>query len=301
MVRLRHPPRRLSTALACCTILVACGGGNANRSGRGASGPVVLAAGNIASCATDGDERTATLLEPAVTVLALGDLVLDHGTAKEFVDCYKPAWGPYQAFTRPTPGEIEYTEPTARAYFDTFGGTAGIPGEGWYSYQLGSWHVVALNSNCDFVGGCGAGSAQLQWLQRDLAAHPSGCTLAYWHHPRYSSGTRSGGAPRLAAVWQALHAAGAELVVAAHEASYERFAALDGGGQPDPEQGMRQFVVGTGGQTLSPFGRPVTGSEIRDNSTLGVLRLVLAEGSYEWQFIGTDGRRVIDSGSDRCH
>jgi len=291
---------RLPGAVVLGAVLAACQEGTVI--GAGDERPrsaIVLAAGDIASCGSDRDEATAALLEPAATILALGDLVHDKGSAQEFADCYQPSWGPYKAFTRPTPGEHEYIEPSARAYFEAFGGAAGSPDEGWYSFEVGSWHVIALNSNCDFIGGCRAGSAQDQWMLRDLAAHPTRCTLAYWHHPRFSS--TSGGAVQLQALWDGLFRAGVDVVLAGHEHNYERFAALNDRGQPDPDRGMRQFVVGTGGFGLSAFGRPVTGSEVRDNTTFGVLRLELGDGTYDWQFISVDGRRVVDSGSDRCH
>ena len=291
---------RLPGAVVLGAVLAACQEGTVI--GAGDERPrsaIVLAAGDIASCGSDRDEATAALLEPAATILALGDLVHDKGSAQEFADCYQPSWGPYKAFTRPTPGEHEYIEPSARAYFEAFGGAAGSPDEGWYSFEVGSWHVIALNSNCDFIGGCRAGSAQNQWMLRDLAAHPTRCTLAYWHHPRFSS--TSGGAVQLQALWDGLFRAGVDVVLAGHEHNYERFAALNDRGQPDPDRGMRQFVVGTGGFGLSAFGRPVTGSEVRDNTTFGVLRLELGDGTYDWQFISVDGRRVVDSGSDRCH
>lgn len=302
MTRRRRRIGPLSGVVLLGAVLLACQEGSLIGAGDdGRSAPVVLAVGDIASCGTDRDEATAALLEPAATILALGDLVHDKGSAQEFADCYQPGWGPYKAFTRPTPGDREYLEPSARAYFDAFGGAAGSPQEGWYSFEVGSWHVIALNSNCDFIGGCRAGSPQEQWMLRDLATHPTRCTLAYWHHPRFSSTSPQGGSVQLQALWDGLFRAGVDVMLAGHEHNYERFAALNDRGQPDPDRGIRQFVVGTGGFGLSAFGRQATGSEVRDNTTFGVLRLELGDGTYNWQFLAVDGRRVVDSGSDRCH
>ena len=302
MPSLRRRVGRVAGLVLLGALLVACQEGTVNDAGdQRRTGAVVLAAGDIANCGTDRDEATAALLEPAATILALGDLVHEKGSAREFADCYQAGWGPYKPFTRPILGDHEYNEPSAQAYFQAFGAAAGSPQEGWYSFEVGSWHVIALNSNCDFVGGCRAGSPQEQWMLRDLAAHPARCTLAYWHHPRFSSSAPQGGAVHLQALWDGLFRAGVDLVLTGHEHNYERFAALNDRGQADPDRGMRQFVVGTGGFGLSAFGRAATGSEVRDSSTFGVLRLVLGDGTYEWQFIAVDGRRVVDSGSDRCH
>ncbi len=283
-------------------MLAACQSGNeavlVTDSGRAAT---VLAAGDIADCDSAGDEATAELLEPASTILALGDLAYENGTAKEFQECYQPSWGAYPAITRPVPGNHEYHQPSALPYFEHFGGTAGSPGQGWYSFDLGPWHLVALNSNCDDIGGCEAGSAQERWLAQDLATHPSRCTLAYWHHPRFSSGATHGETQRVRRMWDVLFQAGAEIVLTGHEHNYERFSPLDPSGQPDAARGIRQFVVGTGGGELYPFGPPVTGSEFRYNESFGVLRLVLRSDGYEWQFISVAGNKVVDAGSDRCH
>lgn len=301
-MRARWLPR---ASLAVLLGLTAAGCGGTDEEPRPVTGPaggaVILAAGDIAGCETDKDEATARLLDPRATVLALGDLAYEAGSAEHFADCYQPSWGPYRAFTRPVPGNHEYRQPSASPYFEYFGISAGPPGQGWYSFDVGPWHLIALNSNCADVGGCGAGSAQLDWLTRDLAAHPSRCTLAYWHHPRFSSGSTHGGSDQLAPFWDVLFAAGADLVLTGHEHNYERFSPLDPAGQVDPARGVRQFVVGTGGRSLYPFGPAVAGSEFRDGDSFGLLGLVLGDDGYEWQFVSVDGRRVVDSGSGQCH
>ncbi|MBA2616006.1 MAG: hypothetical protein H0U90_09605 [Actinobacteria bacterium] len=172
------------------TVVVAAALVHAGIVGAQTADPVLLAAGDIADCGRTQDEATAALLDayPAATVATLGDNVYENGTAQEFSDCYGPSWGRHKARTRPSAGNHEYQTSRASGYFGYFGAAAGNPAEGWYSYDLGAWHVVVLNSNCSDVGGCDAGSPQEQWLRSDLVAHPARCTLAYWHHPRFASG-----------------------------------------------------------------------------------------------------------------
>jgi hypothetical protein len=263
---------------------------------------VLLAAGDVASCTSSGDEATAKLLDGLPgTVLALGDLAYENGTAAEFAACYDPTWGRQKARTRPVPGNHDYHTSGAAGYFAYFGAAAGAPGEGWYSFDVGSWHLIALNSNCAEVGGCGAGSAQERWLRADLAAHPSDCTLAYWHHARFSSGTEHGSDPRTQALWQALYDAGADVVLVGHDHDYERFAPMDAAGRADPRAGIREFVVGTGGNTLYAFGPPQPNSEVRDDSARGVLQLTLRPGGFEWIFVPEAGKTFADAGSGACH
>jgi 3',5'-cyclic AMP phosphodiesterase CpdA len=266
------------------------------------SGPaMVVAAGDIASCTEAGDEATARLVEELPgTVLTLGDTVYDHGSPREFEQCYQPTWGRFRDRTRPAPGNHDYETEGAAGYFAYFGSRAGRPGEGWHSFDLGQWHVVALNSNCEEIDGCGPGSAQERWLRADLRASRARCTLAYWHHPRFSSGARHGGDRRVAGLWEALAEAGAELVLSGHDHLYERFAPLGPDGRPQPGRGMRQFVVGTGGRSRYQFGEPLPGSEARDNSTFGVLQVVLHPDGYEWRFVPVPGGSFRDAGSDRC-
>jgi len=232
-------------------------------------------------------------------VLALGDIQYEVGAGAAFEASYDASWGRVKPVTRPVPGNHEYHTAGAAGYFEYFGAGAGDPTKGYYSYELGNWHVVALNSNCEAIGGCGAGSAQERWLRADLAAHPSRCTLAYWHHPRYSSG-RHGSDSSYVAFWQALVDADADLVLVGHDHDYERFAPQDAGGRRDLERGIREFVVGTGGKNLRPFTRVSPNSEARDATSLGLLELTLGANAYEWRFRAAVGS-FTDSGSASCH
>ena len=263
---------------------------------------VLLAAGDIASCSSSGDEATAALLaaRPSAVVATLGDNVYERGTPAEFSRCYDPSWGAARPRTRPSPGNHDYGASGAGGYFGYFGAAAGEPGKGYYSYDLGPWHVVALNSNCSVVS-CERGSAQERWLRADLAAHPRSCTLAYWHHPRFSSGTVHGSTTAVAPLWQALHDANADLVLAGHEHHYERLGPLDPSGALDPGRGVRSFVVGTGGRSHYAFGPAIAGSEIRHRGTFGVLELVLQARGFTWYFVPEPGESFSDSGSAPCH
>jgi hypothetical protein len=261
---------------------------------------VLLAAGDIADCDSTGDEATAALLDGLEgTVATLGDHVYDNGTAQEFADCYHPSWGRHKSRTRPAAGNHEYNTSGATGYYGYFGAAAGDPKKGYYSYNLGSWHIVVLNSNCSAIGGCGAGSAQEQWLRADLAANPTACTLAYWHHPRYSFG-RYGNDARTQALWQALADHGAEIVLAGHDHTYQRYAPLDPSGNRDPN-GIRQFVVGTGGKNLYSMGTTPATVEAASASAFGLLKLTLRPDGYDWAFIPVAGESYTDSGSGTCH
>ncbi|MBZ0159663.1 MAG: PASTA domain-containing protein [bacterium] len=268
---------------------------------RGAAS-VLVGAGDIASCVSDGDDATANLLDAIDgVVFTLGDNAYVAGTPVEFAACYDPSWGRHKSRTRPAPGNHDYHTRGAFGYFDYFGDAAGDPDKGYYSYDLGSWHIIVLNSNCAKIGGCGPGSPQEQWLRADLVAHPATCTLAYWHHPRFSSG-RHGGDAALEAFWQALYEHDADVVLAGHDHVYERFAPQTPDGKPDPIHGIRQFVVGTGGDRHHTFAGPViANSEVRNGETFGVLKLTLQPASYEWQFIPVAGQKFTDSGTGRCH
>jgi 3',5'-cyclic AMP phosphodiesterase CpdA len=264
-------------------------------------GEVFVGAGDIASCDFDGDEATARLLDEIEgTIFTLGDNAYDNGTPEEFAQCYDPTWGRHIDRTRPVPGNHDYHIEGAQGYFDYFGTNAGEPGQGWYSYDLGDWHIVALNTNCDDVGGCGEGSAQHAWLEADLAAHPSQCTLAYMHHPLFSSGGH-GDEADLAAIWATLYASGAEMVLAGHDHTYERFAPMAPDGTIDPERGIVQFVVGTGGGPLRDFGEVHPHSHARNSESFGVLQLTLLPGGYEWEFVPVEGESFTDIGNGSCH
>jgi hypothetical protein len=259
--------------------------------------------GDIASCSSTADEETAALVAaiPWGTVAALGDLAYEIGSPTEFANCYEPSWGRFKARTRPAPGNHEYKTPGASGYFGYWGTAAGTPGRGWYSYDLGAWHVIVLNSNCEFVGGCHAGSAQETWLRADLAANRSHrCTVAYWHHPRLSTGI-TGDASSVRPFWQALYEADADLVLAGHAHNYQRWMPVDPGGSRDDARGLRQFVVGTGGAPLHGVTPRVARQEAADDNSYGVLRLALRPSGYDWRFVGVPGTTFADSGSASCH
>jgi hypothetical protein len=257
---------------------------------------VLVGAGDIADCTTG--EPTAKLLDNiAGTVFTAGDNAYTNGTASEFASCYDPSWGRHKARTRPSPGNHDYGTSGATGYYNYFGALAGPAGLGYYSYDLGAWHIVSLNSNVSMS----AGSTQEVWLRADLAASTKTCTIAYWHHPRFSSGSSHGSSTQSADVFQALYNAGAEIVIVGHDHEYERFAPQTPNAVADPARGLREFVVGTGGAGLYSFGTPLPNSEVRDNTSHGVLKLTLSNGSYTWQYIPVAGNSFTDSGSGTCH
>ena len=260
---------------------------------------VMVGAGDIAQCLSYADNATAELLDDIPgTVFTVGDNVYSSGTAWRFAFCYGPTWGRHKTRTRPALGNHEYETPGASGYF---GSAAGSPSRGYYSYDKSDWHVVALNSNCEEVGGCGASSPMVSWLERDLAAHRSKCTIAYFHHPLFSSGSVHGNQPQVRPIWEALYAANADVVVSAHAHSYERFAPQRPDGTLDKERGIREFVVGTGGRAQHGFGAIEPNSLSRKAGTPGVLKLTLNPGSYGWRFAPVAGETFTDSGHGRCH
>ena len=267
-----------------------------------AQDPVLVGAGDIADCkALWPAAKTANLLEHIEgTVFTLGDHAYENGTPKQFADCYGPTWGRFKARTRPAVGNHDYGTAFANGYFDYFGAAAGDPTKGYYSYDLGKWHVVVLNSNCKQVAGCKAGSPQEQWVRQDLEAHPALCTVAMWHHPRYSSG-KHGDDKSLGDLWKALYDAGAEVVLSGHDHDYERFAPQDADSKADPVRGIRQFVAGTGGRPLYKWGNTDANSEVRNDETFGVFKMTLHEDGYDWEFIPVEGQTFRDSGSAKCH
>ncbi|HET8909356.1 MAG TPA: LamG-like jellyroll fold domain-containing protein [Ktedonobacterales bacterium] len=289
--------------------------------------PVVMAAGDIACDSNNGSYNggagsasacqefwTAAQLAGATAVLSLGDNQYECGLLQSYQNVYDPTWGQQKAITYPTAGNHEYDTtcpgaiPGAPGYY-TYFGTAASPQDtnctvnclGYYSYNLGSWHVVVLNSECAQIGGCQAGSAEEQWLQADLAAHPAACTLAYWHRPYYSSGTNLGDT-ELHDIWTDLYSANVDLVLNGHDHDYERFAPQDANGAFDPARGITQIVVGTGGRSQTAFIGIANNSLVRSNIAFGVLQLTLHAGSYDWQFI-PDGKSgtFVDSGTASCH
>ncbi len=258
---------------------------------------VLAGAGDIAECGAQSHHATAALLDSIPgTVFTAGDHAYRDGTVREFRECYEASWGRHKWRTRPAPGNHDYRR-GARGYFGYFGASAGDPALGYYSYDLGAWHVVVLNSNVDMA----AGSAQERWLRRDLAAHPRRCTVAIWHRPRFSSGTKHGPSTKPRDLWRALHDAGADVVVNGHEHLYERFAPQTPDGIADAERGIRQFTVGTGGAGFYGFGPPAANSEARDAATFGVLKLTLYAGRYAWEFVPVAGGTFRDAGAADCH
>jgi hypothetical protein len=265
--------------------------------------PVLVGAGDIASCSSTGDEATANLLDNiAGTVFLLGDNAYESGTSTEYANCYGPSWGRHKSRTRPSPGNHEYNTTNATGYYGYFGAAAGDPAKGYYSYDVGAWHIIVLNSNseCTTIS-CAAGSPQEQWLRADLAANTKACTLAYWHHPRFNSGASHGNSTAVAPFWDALYQYGADVILNGHEHVYERFAPQTPQAVADPANGIRQFTVGTGGRSHYTFGTIQPNSQVREGSTYGVLKLTLHATSYDWQFVPVAGSTFADSGTGSCH
>ncbi len=261
------------------------------------SGPdaTIVAAGDIARCETDSHIATAQLVTGVPgTVLTLGDHVYPNGTAEQFASCYERGWGRHRSRTRPAPGNHDWDADSGAPYFNYFGVNAGPWGLGYFSYDLGSWHIVSLNSNVS----AGEGSAQLAWLRNDLARTAAACTLAYWHHPLFSSGP-NGNTPKMADIWRVLDDADADVVLVSHDHMYERFGPQDASGRSDP-RGLRSFVVGTGGGPLYPLKSIQPNSEVREHLSWGVLKMILRGRSYDWEFLPITGQTFRDSGTAQC-
>jgi acid phosphatase type 7 len=307
----------VSDLLVSMALMLGCGSkSNSGRSGSSASpptaattpattggDPVLVGAGDIADCSDlSGAEATAEILDatPGV-VFTVGDNAYPSGTAEQFRNCYGPTWGRHKYRTRPSVGNHEFHSGGATPYFDYFGAAAGDPKTGVYSYDLGTWHVIALNSECTEVGGCGQGSPEERGLREELRTHPAACTLAYWHKPLFSSGGKHGNDPEMKAFWEDLYAANATVVINGHDHDYERFAPQDPDGKPDTARGIREFVVGTGGKNHRPFATPLPTSEVRNTDTFGVIKLTLHAHTYDWEFIPEGGKTFQDSGSGACH
>jgi hypothetical protein len=279
------------------------------------SDPVVAAAGDIACDPVDsqfnGGNGTSTACRQLATsnillasdlaaVLPLGDNQYENGSASKFMQSYDASWGHVFSLTKPVPGNHEYQTQGAAGYYSYFGSRAGDPTKGYYSYDIGAWHIIALNSECAYiVGGCGSGSPEETWLRNDLASHTNTCTLAYWHRPRFSSGF-NGGNSAFAAWWTDLYNAHADIVLNGHDHDYERFAPQDPARHADPN-GIREFVVGTGGENHLPFENQAANSEVFNSETFGVLKLTLHSSSYDWQFVPEAGQTFTDSGTSTCH
>ncbi len=228
----------------------------------------------------------------------LGDNQYEDASLDKFLASYHPSWGRMKSITKPAVGNHEYLTPGASGYFSYFGAAAGDPAKGYYSYDLGAWHIVVLNSNCSEVGGCGSGSAQEKWLRADLASHSQTCTAAYWHHPRWSDGEH-GEHSSVGPLYQALYDNRAEVVLSGHDHDYERFAERAPDGSAAPGRGIRQFVVGTGGKNHYAL-TPGAYTQASNADTYGVLFLTLSTGSYSWKFVPEPGKTFTDSGSTSC-
>ncbi len=282
--------------------VLACGGSSPLVAPPAAAAPiegtVVYAVGDLAQCHGAAASETATarvarLIDSSTApILMAGDLAYDNGSEDDFARCFDPVWGKFKPRIFPAPGNHEYRSAQAAPYFNYFGARAGSPGEGYYAVQIGAWRVIALNSNI----AVDAGSPQERWLKQQLAEQVSGCTLAFWHHPRYSSGEH-GDTPAMDALWRDLRQAGADIVISGHDHDYERFAPQGPAGELAPH-GLRAFVVGTGGASLRAFAEVKSNSEARVESRFGVLKLVLGQASYSWEFVTADG--PADRGQGDC-
>ncbi len=294
-----HPIRLI--AIAAIGITAACGDDSDGPAGTGGQAVVLVGAGDIARCGSDATAATAALLDdiPGV-VFTTGDNAADDGSLASYEQCYDPTWGRHKSRTRPAPGNHDYSVPGAAGYFQYFGDVAGDPPKGYYSYDVGDWHIVVLNSVNDEVD-TSRGSEQEQWLRADLAATDKECVLAYWHHPRFYSHASWTKNFAVMPFWQALYEAGAEIVVNGHFHLYERYAPQDPDGGLDVENGIRQFTVGTGGHWLYDEQPAAPNIEARNNDTYGVLKLTLERGGYAWEFIPAAGGSFTDSGRGTCH
>jgi PKD repeat protein len=261
--------------------------------------PVILAAGDIADCTRSGDEQTANVLDGQQgVVLVLGDNAYSNGTLTEYQNCYEPNWGRHKSRTRPVPGNHDYNTPNGAGYYAYYGAAAGDPSTGYYTYSLGNWFIIALNSNLDMF----VGSAQEQWLRQQLVTHATQCVLAYWHYPRWSTVSGRGTLDAVKPLWDALYEYGADIILNGHDHAYQRFIATAPDGTPDPTYGIPQFAVGTGGgEGLYQFGPTVPILAARNNNTFGVIKMTLRSGGYDWQFLPVAGGTFTDAGSGNCH
>ena len=260
----------------------------------------LVGAGDIGRCDDTSDRKTARLVGKIPgTVFTLGDHAYHDGTRAQFRDCYDATWGKYKKRTRPTAGNHDYRTAGAKPYFNYFRWRAGRP-RGYYSYDRGAWHIVALNSNCEEVGGCEWRSAQGRWLRRDLANHRARCTLAYFHHPLYASG-RGEDSPEVKPFWHILYNHHADVILNGHAHRYERFARITPSGKRSSARGIRQFIVGTGGAEREfQQGPDEPRVQAKKAGAPGVLKLELGSGFYHWKFVPVAGRNYTDSGRARC-
>ena len=272
------------------------------------SSVVLVGAGDIAECGSDQDDSTAALVARiGGTPFTLGDNAYPDGYYADYANCWAPSWGQFQSIIRPAAGNHEYhDDPSSGAgdyytyFYRNHGTFVGDSNKYYYSYDMGAWHMVVLNSLDGFID-MSAGSPEEQWLRADLAANTKRCIMAYMHYPRFSSGSVHGSYSAVQPLWQALYDYGADLALAGHDHEYERFAPQTPNGTADPVKGIRSFVVGTGGGGLYSFATPLPNSEVRDASTFGVLKLTLGDGTYSWQFVPITGQTFTDAGSGTCH
>lgn len=277
------------------------GGPSTEASGSGEPTIVLTGAGDIADCALPGAARTSDLLlAQSGSFFTAGDNAYQDGSVANYTDCYAPTWGRVLSRTiLPAAGNHDWLTPGAAGYLAYFGTVADPQGVTWYSMDLGAWHVIVLDSDCENVGGCDDASPEGQWLRKDLAASTAHCTLAIWHQPRFSSGEH-GDDPAVGPFWEQLYAAHAELVVNGHDHDYERFAPQDPSAKVERPGGLREIVVGTGGGELRTFTKQAANSEFRLAGVWGVLRLTLHPINYDWEFLPASGD-LADSGSTPCH
>lgn len=267
--------------------------------------PLLIGAGDIATCYSYGAEATAQLIEeyPTAEVFSTGDSNQGSGSLDEYEMCFDPTWGRFKERIHPVPGNHDYVTPRAAGYFDYFGPAAGERGKGYYAYEVGDWLVIALNSVCiEIQGGCGVGSPQETWLRRLLETSTKKCSAAYWHYPLFTSGSSYGPSYEMAPLYQALYDGGVEIVMSGHNHIYERFAPQTTRGVKDLDYGVRQFNVGTGGASHYGVGWKISAnSEVRNTDTFGVLKLTLKPDSYDWEFLPEEGEIFTDQGSTDCH
>lgn len=284
------------------------------------SDPYILAAGDISTSTTTGNSKTTSdiiLSMKPTNVLILGDSQYDEGALSAYNSYFNPTWGRFKSIIRPAPGHHDYyTDTKATGYYSYYGAAANNASqpnctsgcEGYYSFNIGNWHLIALNTNhqgngpalniCLYIA-CNATSAQVAWLKQDLAANTKPCVLAYWSDPRFASGTKHGSNPNVGPIWDALYAGHVDLALNGHEHYYERFGKQNPSGQADPK-GIREIISGTGGNVLYPFGPTIANDEVRNDTTHGVTQIVLHPDSYDWKFIPADGT-FTDSGSAACN
>jgi acid phosphatase type 7 len=291
---------KLPLAFLFCAALLACDGLSAPQTF------VMVGAGDIAGCNSAGDEATAKLvtgvleLNPSAVVFTLGDNVYPNGTSQEFTDCYNPSWGSFKARTRPVPGNHDYNTTNATGYYGYYGAKAGDPSKGYYSYNLGAWHIVVVNSNCWAVGGCETGSSQEKWLRQDLKSSSNTCQIVMWHHPRFSSGLEHGNNDFMQDIWKAASENNVELVLNGHEHTYERFAPMNAVGEAD-SGGTTEILVGSGGISHYHLGIKKPNSQTFNADTYGVLKLELATSGYKFEFLPEPEKTFTDAGAGACH